>query len=189
MRTRDLILEEALKLFSEKGIKETTVRDIAKAVGITEGAIYRHFRSKDQAGATKAIGNFTQKGCGNRLVRSMERSQSLEEKFKDAVTSFLLFAFKNPEAFRYMNIFHYLRGSEVRKFKKIPFSLLRDLVSEMHGKGVLGVDPEYALAVITGTLERVFLYKSMGIIRGRRNEIARKTADLLWRSLVECRKS
>ncbi|MDQ7038831.1 MAG: helix-turn-helix domain-containing protein [Aquificota bacterium] len=187
MRTRDLILEEALKLFSEKGIKETTVRDIAKAVGITEGAIYRHFRSKDQI-VHELFGLYSER-LYNELVRSMERSQSLEEKFKYAVTSFLLFAFKNPEAFRYMNIFHYLRGSEVRKFKKIPFSLLRDLVSEMHGKGVLGVDPEYALAVITGTLERVFLYKSMGIIRGRRNEIARKTADLLWRSLVECRKS
>lgn len=187
MRTRDLILEEALKLFSERGIKETTVRDIAKAVGITEGAIYRHFRSKDEI-VHELFGLYSER-LYNDLVQSVERSETLEEKFRNVIYTFLMFAFKNPEAFRYMNIFHYLRGSEVRKFKKIPFSILRDLVSELHREKVIGVDPEYALAVITGTLERVFLYKSMGIIRGRRNEIARRTAELLWRSLAECQKS
>jgi AcrR family transcriptional regulator len=37
--TKEKILESALRLFSEKGIRETTIKDIAKDVGITEGAI------------------------------------------------------------------------------------------------------------------------------------------------------
>jgi AcrR family transcriptional regulator len=187
MRTRDLILEEALKLFSEKGIKETTVRDIARAVGITEGAIYRHFESKDQI-VHELFALYSER-LYSALKESMEGSEGLEERFKNAIQTFLIFAFRNPEAFRYMNIFHYLRSGEVRRFKRIPFALLRALVEEMHAEGVLKTDPEYALAVITGTLERVFLYKSMGIIKGRRGEVAQKTADLLWRSLVECPKS
>lgn len=187
MRTRDLILEEALKLFSEKGIKETTVRDIARAVGITEGAIYRHFSSKDEI-VHELFGLYSER-LYNALKEAMERADTFENKFKGAVEAFLNFAFKNPEAFRYMNIFHYLRSGEVRRFKKIPFILLRNLVGEMHREGVLKTDPEYALAVITGTLERVFLYKAMGIVKGRRGEVARRTAELLWRSLVECPRS
>jgi len=45
--TKDLILEISLKLFSINGYKSTTVRDIAKGVGITQSGIYNHFKNKD----------------------------------------------------------------------------------------------------------------------------------------------
>ena len=45
--TRDRIEKAAIRLFVEKGVAETSVRDIARAVGISEGALYRHFVSKD----------------------------------------------------------------------------------------------------------------------------------------------
>jgi AcrR family transcriptional regulator len=46
--TRNRIESAALRLFVDKGVAETTVRDIAQAVGISDGALYRHFVSKDQ---------------------------------------------------------------------------------------------------------------------------------------------
>ena len=45
--TRDAILTAALALFSRKGFEGTSMRDIAGEVGITQGAIYKHFKSKD----------------------------------------------------------------------------------------------------------------------------------------------
>ncbi len=47
-RTKDKILKHALKLFSSKGYKATTVRDIAGAVGIKQSALYNHFKNKDE---------------------------------------------------------------------------------------------------------------------------------------------
>lgn len=46
--TRDRIEKAAIRLFVEKGVTETSVRDIARAVDISEGALYRHFVSKDE---------------------------------------------------------------------------------------------------------------------------------------------
>ena len=46
--TRGRIEAEALRLFAAKGVDGTSMRDIAGAVGVTEGAIYRHFASKDE---------------------------------------------------------------------------------------------------------------------------------------------
>ena len=46
--TRDRIEQAAVRLFVEKGVTETSVRDIARAVGLSEGALYRHFESKDE---------------------------------------------------------------------------------------------------------------------------------------------
>lgn len=44
---RALIIENALRLFLEKGYDRTTVRELAKSCGITEGAIYRYIGSKN----------------------------------------------------------------------------------------------------------------------------------------------
>jgi AcrR family transcriptional regulator len=46
--TRDRIERAAIRLFVDKGVTETSVRDIARAVDISEGALYRHFVSKEQ---------------------------------------------------------------------------------------------------------------------------------------------
>lgn len=45
--TRARIEAQALLLFAEKGVDGTSIRDIAQAVGVTEGALYRHFASKE----------------------------------------------------------------------------------------------------------------------------------------------
>ena len=47
-KTKEKILKHALKLFSSKGYKATTVRDIAGAVGIKQSALYNHFKNKDE---------------------------------------------------------------------------------------------------------------------------------------------
>jgi AcrR family transcriptional regulator len=46
-RTRQAILDAALDLFAEKGYFGTSLRDIARAVGVRESALYNYFPSKD----------------------------------------------------------------------------------------------------------------------------------------------
>jgi AcrR family transcriptional regulator len=47
-KTKDKILKTALKLFSSKGYKATTVRDIAGGIGIKQSALYNHFKNKEE---------------------------------------------------------------------------------------------------------------------------------------------
>jgi len=44
---RSLIVKQALKLFLQKGYDRTTIRELAKSCGMTEGALYRYIGSKD----------------------------------------------------------------------------------------------------------------------------------------------
>jgi AcrR family transcriptional regulator len=46
--SKHLILENARRLFSENGFKGTTIAQIAKTSNVTDAAIYRHYRSKQQ---------------------------------------------------------------------------------------------------------------------------------------------
>ncbi|NMN97007.1 TetR family transcriptional regulator [Antrihabitans stalactiti] len=44
---RDELLALAARLFAERGLRATTVRDIADAAGILSGSLYHHFDSKE----------------------------------------------------------------------------------------------------------------------------------------------
>ena len=44
--TRDLLLQAALKLISEKGYLGATTRDIAREAGVSEVTLFRHFGTK-----------------------------------------------------------------------------------------------------------------------------------------------
>ena len=47
MNTRDRIFKAARKLFDEKGLEGVSLRNVAKKIGITPMAIYRHFADKE----------------------------------------------------------------------------------------------------------------------------------------------
>jgi TetR/AcrR family transcriptional regulator, cholesterol catabolism regulator len=44
---RDELLELAASMFAERGLRATTVRDIADGAGILSGSLYHHFSSKE----------------------------------------------------------------------------------------------------------------------------------------------
>ncbi|WP_435954868.1 multidrug efflux transporter transcriptional repressor AcrR [Dryocola sp. BD626] len=46
LETRQHILDVAIRLFSQQGVSATSLADIAKAAGVTRGAIYWHFKNK-----------------------------------------------------------------------------------------------------------------------------------------------
>ncbi|MGV0716389.1 TetR family transcriptional regulator KstR2 [Mycolicibacterium sp. XJ662] len=45
---RDELLELAASMFAERGLRATTVRDIADSAGILSGSLYHHFSSKEE---------------------------------------------------------------------------------------------------------------------------------------------
>ena len=42
------IIEESIKIIDEKGIQGLTIKNLSKAIGISEPGIYRHFESKTE---------------------------------------------------------------------------------------------------------------------------------------------
>lgn len=47
-QTRQKIIDTALVLFEEKGFNDTTIQDIIDKMQMSKGAIYHHFKSKDE---------------------------------------------------------------------------------------------------------------------------------------------
>ena len=47
-KRREQILQTAFELFSRKGFSGTTTKDIAKAAGVSEAMVFKHFATKDE---------------------------------------------------------------------------------------------------------------------------------------------
>lgn len=52
--TRNKLIEAAIDLWAEKGYQETTPKEVTKAAGLTPGAFYYHFKSKEELSAAIA---------------------------------------------------------------------------------------------------------------------------------------
>jgi AcrR family transcriptional regulator len=82
--TKEKIFDAAVDLFAEKGYDRVSIRDIGRAVGITEAAVYRHYSSKDDI--LKAIFTYIEsriypqaaEGSVDALVEALPLQQILE---------------------------------------------------------------------------------------------------------------
>lgn len=48
--TRERLITEMMRLVHEKGFGATSISDVAQAAGVTKGAVYHHFSTKDHLG-------------------------------------------------------------------------------------------------------------------------------------------
>jgi AcrR family transcriptional regulator len=79
---KERIVQVALQVYSEKGYHEATMEDVAQRLGVSKGALYLYFRSKDEL--LKAITEKWYHGIGNILsssLESKEQSKSIESLF------------------------------------------------------------------------------------------------------------
>ena len=78
-KRREQILQTAVDLFSQRGFKGTTTKEIARAAGVSEAMVFRHFATKDELyGAI-----LHNKGCRDGVHRfPWEENETLQEAIK-----------------------------------------------------------------------------------------------------------
>jgi len=97
IKTRQDILDAALKTFNRKGFVRSTLSDIAKEAGITRGAIYWHF--KDKANLFEALSEDIKAASGVRFEDVPWESFISLEEVREFLLEYLL-RFDTDERFR-----------------------------------------------------------------------------------------
>lgn len=80
LETRSRILNESLRIFCEKNFSNVSIKEIADAVGMTKGAVYWHFRSKNDILVT-----LIEELCAEQLIDTIKchSMPGSSEKMKD----------------------------------------------------------------------------------------------------------
>ena len=100
--TRQRIETAALKLFAANGVAGTSIRDIAAEVGVTEGALYRHFASKDVLARELFVTRYG--ALARRIEAIREREPGFDARLDALVAMFAQEFDDDPAGFAYVLI-------------------------------------------------------------------------------------
>jgi len=103
--TKKRIERCALELFVQKGIDGTTIRDIAGAAKIAEGALYRHFKSKDELAQSLFVNSYAEFVTQAQAV--VRPQETLEKKLTGMVEYFCKRFDEDPILFHYLLLSQY----------------------------------------------------------------------------------
>ncbi len=115
------IIHESIKLIHTKGIQGLTIKNLSKAIDLTEAAIYRHFKSKDEILAA-ILDDFTaslKQYCQSVLISEI----SAREKLKQILNRLTQVFCENPE------IVSVIFSDEIFKNKEILYNKIIQIIS------------------------------------------------------------
>jgi AcrR family transcriptional regulator len=76
VQTRARIVESARRLFNRRGFEQVTIDQIMAAAGLTRGAFYHHFHSKNELYAA-AVASFVT--CNPFAIKTADAAQNLND--------------------------------------------------------------------------------------------------------------
>jgi len=183
---KQMIMVEALRLFSRKGLRETTIRDIATAAGYTNPALYKHFPSKDALALELFI------ACYREITRALDAAMSLHESFDLRLRALVRTYTASFDAYPDAVMF---AGDHLSKFwSEVPramkrrtiITLIRELVELGENEGCMppGTDIEVRVATIAGTLGQLARLVYLGGLSGPTSKYNDDLESTLRRALT-----
>jgi AcrR family transcriptional regulator len=167
---RSEMVEAALKLFAEKGIKGTTIRDIAHEAGVTEGALYRHFDSKEEL--AQSLFSECAAILHQSLSSSIEGVEGAHERLCALANGFFDFAENNPEAYEFVMARHHESVGGPKPGQPLPKDIFVQVMREGMEAGKLrAMDEHLAAAMMIGMCLRTIFFWDRGMIKGSREEV------------------
>lgn len=102
--TKQIILEKSLEFFSKNGYAGASIRQIAKAVGIRESAIYNHYKSKEEI-FLAILSYFKSRSIGREILNDeLLEDLSSPEKFLKHFTEKLLEHWNKPDEKKFIRL-------------------------------------------------------------------------------------
>ncbi len=176
------ILRAALELFTEKGIHATTTKDIAKRAGVSEGALYRHFASKQELAEDlylTHLSHFTAQ-----LDKSVLPHKGFQERLEALVSGCFRFFDEDRTLFTYLILSEHTELGRTTKRVRHIRHLVRDVLSDGKVEGeVRDGDMELFGALIIGAIIRVAIFKIYGLLQGDLTPRSKEVAEACRRAV------
>ena len=160
-QTRQEIFEAGLRVFSEKGFAAATMSDVAREAGISRGAIYWHFRTKDEF--IQEVEGRLSAAYKELLEEALSRDEPLLELLEETVRALIHRYLRDPE-WRAMqelvlrvSLSHGGHGNELKSVSQDQKAIEALSGAIERGEIYSGWEPKTALFCLGSTLSGLFL--------------------------------
>jgi len=160
------ILTFALKLFSERGLDGTSIRDIAERTGFTNPALYKHFSGKDELALYlfEVCHQYMWRKCSAALASGRDFNTKLDT----YIGKWLELLDEYPEVLAFLSdsarTLWPKSNAAVRRNTMI--GLARSLFQGARAQREDPIDPDVAAACLQGSLAELARMIQVGVIKG-----------------------
>jgi AcrR family transcriptional regulator len=180
---KPLIDSAALRLFVEKGVDGTSVRDVAAAAGVSEGALYRHYESKDALVWALFADSFV--AFARKLDALQEAAATTRAKLAAMIRGVCAFHDAEPLLFRFLLFVQHGQLEKVTEDMPNPIDTIRNVVRAGIANGdIPAIDPELATAMCVGLVLQPATFAAYGRLNGPLLPHADRIAAAAWRALT-----
>jgi AcrR family transcriptional regulator len=181
--TRLRIEAEAMALFVEKSVAETSIRDLAQAAGIAEGALYRHFPGKDALVAHLFTEHYL--GFSETLDRLQAGAKGTRAKLDQMIGEFCRFFDADRILFRFLLLVQHGQIEKLPRGRATPVDVICRVIAQgMRHRELPKGDAEFSAAMIMGLVLQTATAAVYGRLRGPMTPRASKLSAAAWAALT-----
>ncbi len=176
------VMRAAIHLFVNQGIRATTIKDIARRAKVAQGALYRHFKSKDDLAwhlFSTHLSQFTAELMG--AVYPIPTARERIHKF--VAESFGAYE-DDHELYSYLILQEHSELDKYAKTSVHPGHVVTKIIEDGQKAGEIREGDRYLLgSLFIGAVIRVCVVKMYGNIRVNLKTQAAPVADMIWEML------
>jgi AcrR family transcriptional regulator len=181
--TRDRLEKAAIRLFVEKGVTETSVRDIARAVDISEGALYRHFVSKDELVWAAFERHYVE--FAGRLEALAKGEASTRGKLGAMIRGFCHAHDENPTLFRFLLFVQHGQLNKLAPGTPTPVDAVRAVIQRgIASKEIPPQQPDLATALVFGIVLQPVTFAAYGRLPSNMTAMSERLVDATWAAVA-----
>ena len=181
--TRQRIEAAAIHLFVEKGVAETTIRDIARAVDISEGALYRHFISKEDLVWHLFERHYVE--FAGSLWSLAEGESTARGKLAAMIRGFCRAHDDNPELFRFLLFVQHGQLTKLGAETPTPVSAVRTVMNNAIASGEIPNQPaDLATALVFGVVLQPVQFAAYGRLPSDMGSMSERLIAAAWAAVT-----
>lgn len=155
----------ALELFAADGFDGVSIAKIAATAGVSQGALYRHYASKEELAWTLFSTAYLSASADLDAIRAS--GAEFDARVTAMVAHFCALYDDDPALFRFMLIAQHGFLPRVQKGSRTPVDAIVDVVSDaVAEKQLQPIDPATGAAVIMGAILQTATFHIYGRLRG-----------------------
>ena len=185
--TRQRIEDAATRLFVARGITETSVRDITREVGISEGALYRHFESKEDLVWQTFEQNYTafarelESLAARELASLAAREHTAKQKVAAMIRGFCRAHDDNPTLFNFLVFVQHGQLSKLAADAPTPVTVMRAVLARaIEQREIPPQDPDLATALVLGAVLQPATFAAYGRLALKLEPVSDRLVAAAW---------
>ena len=154
---KDSIEKAAIKLFATHGLIGASVKNISQKAGVTEGALYRHYNSKEEM--AQKLFDIEINHLKTIIVRALTQSTNLADNIREAILKIYEYYDESPFNLLFVLLnFHSLNNELAKSGKGSIYNSVNSLSKKILSKLYIKKEPELVSTLLVGVIIQPIIF-------------------------------